>query len=74
MKKYMFYQVGVIMLYTSFQQSHLIFFLPSILTFNPLMTQTGFTKNSNLLSNSLVKGICYCNHKLCYMGVSELNA
>ena len=42
MKEYRFYQVRAIMLYSSFQQSNLIF--PPISAFDTLMTLVEFTK------------------------------
>ena len=58
MKENKFYQVGAIMLYSSFQQSNLIF--APISAFDTLRTQE-FTK-SHTSWNCLVKDIFYCNH------------
>ena len=60
MKEYIFYQVGVIVLYSSFQQNNFTLFLPPTTAFDTLMTVAEF---SDFPSNSLVKVIFYCNHK-----------
>ena len=44
MKEYIFYQVGVIMFYSSFQQNNFNLFLPPILAFNTLKILTEFIK------------------------------
>ena len=44
MKEYIFYQVGAIMLYSSFQQSNFTLFVSHISAFNTLLTEAEFTK------------------------------
>ena len=44
MKEYIFYQVRIIVLYSSFQQNNFILFLSPILAFAILKTVTEFTK------------------------------
>ena len=44
MKEYIFYQVGVIVLYSSFQYNNFILFFPPISAFDTLMKVAEFTK------------------------------
>ena len=44
MKEYIFYQIGVIMPYSSFQQNSFTLFLPPISAFGTLITVEEFTK------------------------------
>ena len=44
MKEYISYQIGAIMLYSSFQQTNFMFLLSHISAFNTLMTVAELTK------------------------------
>ena len=44
MKEYISYQIGAIMLYSSFQQTNFMFLLSHISAFNTLMTVVELTK------------------------------
>ena len=71
MKEYIFYQVGAIMLYGSFQESNFILFLSPYFNIWYFNDNGRIYKKSNLTSNSLVKDWNHISHSI---GVYELNA
>lgn len=68
MKEYIFHQIRVIVLYSSFQHYNFNLFLSPISAFDDRMSVRIY-KNDNLPSNSFVKGIFYCDRQTCSMGV-----